>query len=142
MNVTNHLYPHPEQAQAFFSAAEDGPFVMINLLKFRVKAEYADGSDAELSGREAYLRYGMAVRAFVEKAGGTVGYAGPVTGLLLGEVEELWDMVALAEYPSRAAMMAMVQDPGYEEISIHRKAGLAGQLNIQTKGSLSMGKAP
>jgi uncharacterized protein (DUF1330 family) len=71
-----------------------------------------------------------------------VGYAGPVTGLLLGEVEELWDMVALAEYPSRAAMMAMVQDPGYEEISIHRTAGLAGQLNIQTQGSFNMGKAP
>jgi hypothetical protein len=65
MNVTNQLYPHPEQAQAFFSAAEAGPFVMINLLKFKEKAEYADGSDGELSGREAYLRYGMAVRAFV-----------------------------------------------------------------------------
>ena len=29
--------------------------------------------------------------------------------LLLGEVEELWDMVALAEYPSLAAMQQMVQ---------------------------------
>jgi uncharacterized protein (DUF1330 family) len=81
----------------------------------------------------------MAVRAFLEKVGGTAGYAGPVTGLMLGEVEELWDMVALAEYPSLAAMIEMVRDPGYQAISVHRTAGLAGQLNIKTRGTLSGG---
>lgn len=68
--------------------------------------------------------------------GGKTGYAGPVTGLLLGEVEELWDMIALAEYPSRAAMMTMIQSPEYQEIARHRAAGLQGQLNIRTKGTL------
>lgn len=74
--------------------------------------------------------------AFVEKVGGKTGYAGPVIGLLLGEIDMLWDVVALAQYPSLAAMMAMVQDPGYQEIAKHRTAGLAGQLNIKTKGTL------
>lgn len=136
MQVTNQVHPSPEQAKAFFTGPEDGPFVMINLLKFKEKAEYPDGSDAQLTGAEAYLRYGMAVRAFIRKVGGTPGYAGPVTGLMLGEVDELWDMVALAEYPSLAAMMSMVQDPGYQQIARHRSAGLAGQLNIKTKGKL------
>ena len=63
MNVTNAVFPPPEQAAAFFSAPEDGPFVMVNLLKFKDHAEYPDGSDALLSGREAYARYGAAVRA-------------------------------------------------------------------------------
>jgi uncharacterized protein (DUF1330 family) len=45
-------------------------------------------------------------------------------------------MIALAEYPSRAAMMAMIQSPEYQEIARHRAAGLQGQLNIRTKGSL------
>jgi uncharacterized protein (DUF1330 family) len=137
MMVTNQVHPSAEQAMAFFGAAEDGPFVMVNLLKFRKTAIYPDGADAHLSGAEAYMRYGMAVRAFIEKVGGKPGYAGPVTALMLGEVEELWDMVALAEYPSLAAMRAMVQDPGYQEISVHRTAGLAGQLNIKTKGKLA-----
>jgi hypothetical protein len=61
MHVENQLHPSPEQAMAFFSEPDEGPFVMINLLKFKDKAAYADGSDADLSGRDAYLRYGMAV---------------------------------------------------------------------------------
>ncbi len=137
MNVTNLAMPSPEQAMAFFGAAEDGPFVMVNLLKFKDKAEYPDGSDGHLSGMEAYMRYGMAVFAHIQRVGGKPGYAGPVTGLMLGEVDELWDMVALAEYPSLAAMRAMIEDPDYQAISVHRSAGLAGQLNIKTRGSLA-----
>ena len=135
MKVTNKVVPDAEQAAAFFSGAEDGPFVMVNLLKFKANAEYPDGADSHLTGAEAYARYGKAVRAHVEAVGGKTGYAGPVTGLLLGEVEELWDMIALAEYPSRAAMMAMIQSPEYQEIARHRSAGLQGQLNIRTKGT-------
>lgn len=137
MKVINKVHPSPEQAQAFFNDPDDSPFVMINLLKFKDKAEYPDGSDAHFSGRDAYLRYGMAVRAHIERVGGKPGYADPVTGLMLGEVEELWDMVALAEYPSPAAMREMVMNPEYREISRHRDAGLAEQLNIKTKGSLA-----
>jgi uncharacterized protein (DUF1330 family) len=136
MKVTNKVIPGTEQAAAFFSGEEDGPFVMVNLLKFKANAEYPDGADSHLTGAEAYARYGKAVRAHVEAVGGKTGYAGPVTGLLLGEVEELWDMIALAEYPSRAAMLAMIQSREYQEIARHRSAGLQGQLNIRTKGTL------
>ncbi len=132
MQVTNAVFPSMEQATAFFGSPENGPFVMVNLLKFKDKAEYADGSDANLTGAEAYARYGKAVQACLTSVGGRQVYAGPVTGLMLGEVEELWDMVALAEYPSLAAMQAMVTSPEYQAIEHHRKAGLAGQLNIRT----------
>ncbi|MES2096010.1 MAG: DUF1330 domain-containing protein [Pseudomonadota bacterium] len=133
MNVVNAVFPGPEQIAAFFGGAEDGPFVMINLLRFKERADYPDGSDADLSGREAYARYGAAVQACLASVGGKQIYAGAVTDLMLGEVEDLWDMVALAQYPSRAAMMAMVQSPEYQAIEKHRVAGLAGQLNIRTK---------
>jgi len=133
MNVTNAVFPKPEQAAAFFGGVEDGPFVMINLLKFKPHAEYADGSDAGLSGRDAYRRYGAAVQGCLASVGGRSLYAGAVTELMLGATDELWDMVALAEYPSRAAMMAMVSSPEYRAIEKHRVAGLAGQLNIRTK---------
>jgi uncharacterized protein (DUF1330 family) len=132
MQVTNAVFPSMEQATAFFGSPESGRFVMVNLLKFKDKAEYADGSDADLSGAEAYARYGKAVQACLASVGGRQVYAGPVTGLMLGEVEELWDMVALAEYPSLAAMQAMISSPEYQAIEHHRKAGLAGQLNIRT----------
>jgi hypothetical protein len=51
---------------------------------------------------------------------------------MLGDVEELWDKVAIAMYPSRTAMLQMMQSEKMKEISVHRYAGLAGQLNIET----------
>ncbi|WP_033923160.1 DUF1330 domain-containing protein [Sphingomonas sp. 37zxx] len=134
MIVVNAVMPSAEQAAAFLTG-DEGPFVMINLLKFKPWAEYPDGADAHLTGVEAYMRYGVAVRAHLERVGATPGYVGRVTGLLLGEVGELWDSVALAHYPSLAAMRAMVEHPDYQAISVHRVAGLAGQLNIKTQGS-------
>ncbi|MEQ1547209.1 MAG: DUF1330 domain-containing protein [Chakrabartia sp.] len=133
MNVTNAVFPTANQVAAFFSEEEDGPMCMVNLLKFKDKAEYEDGSEPDLSGRDAYLRYGAAVQDCLASVGGKARFSGMVTELLLGEVDDLWDMVAIAEYPSRAAMMEMVQSPAYQAIEKHRKAGLAGQLNIRTK---------
>ncbi|MCK5909123.1 MAG: DUF1330 domain-containing protein [Caulobacter sp.] len=133
MKVLNAVFPEQSQMVEFFGAPEDGPFVMVNLLKFHEKAQYPDGSDSHLSGKEAYARYGEAVRKLVEGLGGRIRYNGVVTGLLLGEVEELWDAVALAEYPSLAAFKAMALSPEMHAIEHHRKAGLAGQLNIRTR---------
>ncbi len=133
MIVTNQQSPAPAQAMAFFSGGDDAPICMVNLLKFKDKATYADGSEAGLSGREAYARYAQGVAACIASVGGKLRFGGDVTGLLIGEVEELWDMVAIAEYPSRKAMFAMVQSPEYQAITKHREAGLAGQLNICTR---------
>lgn len=136
MKVENAVYPQPEQMRDFFGAAEDGPFVMVNLLKFKAKAEYADGADAHLTGAEAYNLYGVEVAKLVHALGGRVRYSGKVTGLMLGEVEDLWDAVALAEYPSLAAFQQMATSAEYRAIEHHRTAGLAGQLNIRTKSQL------
>jgi len=133
MKVENEVMPSPERAMAFFGGEEDGPFVMVNLLKFKPRAEYPDGSDAHLTGAEAYARYAEGVRGLVEAVGGRIRYSGRVTGLLLGEVEELWDAVGLAEYPSLAAFRQMAMSPAMHAMEHHRKAGLAGQLNIRTK---------
>ncbi|WP_353199329.1 DUF1330 domain-containing protein [Sandarakinorhabdus sp.] len=133
MQVVNETAPRPEVIAGFFGDADHGPMVMVNLLKFKDKATYPDGRDPELTGREAYDRYGEAVRGCLEAVGGHVVYHGPVSGMLLGQVEEQWDAVALAWYPSPQAMLQMVALPEYQAIEIHRYAGLAGQLNIRTK---------
>jgi uncharacterized protein (DUF1330 family) len=132
MRVENAVFPGTEQITSFFGGPENGHFVMVNLLKFKETAEYADGSDADLSGAKAYARYGKGIQACLAAVDGKQIYAGPVTGLMIGEVEELWDMVALVEYPSLAAMQKMMSSPEYRAIEVHRKAGLAGQLNIRT----------
>ena len=68
----------------------------------------------------------------VKKYGGEFVFAGKVNRLMLGEVEDLWDSIAIAKYPSRKAMLDMTMDPEYQKIHIHRDAGLKGQLNIET----------
>jgi uncharacterized protein (DUF1330 family) len=132
MKVENQVMPTPARAMAFFGGAEDGPFVMVNLLKFHDRAQYADG-DHGLTGEQAYMLYGEGVRRLVQGLGGRVRYQGRVTDLMLGEVEELWDVVALAEYPSLAALRQMAMSPEMHAIEHHRKAGLKGQLNIKTR---------
>lgn len=136
MRVENAVMPHPAQAKAFFSDEADGPMVMVNLLKFKARAEYPDGANADWTGKQAYLVYGAAVQKCLEMVGGRAVFSGDVTGIILGEAEELWDMVALAYYPSPQAMLAMVALPAYQGIEIHRFAGLKGQLNIRTTPDL------
>jgi uncharacterized protein (DUF1330 family) len=131
MNVENRVYPDPEQL-ARMGSPGDGPIVMVNLLKFRDKARYPDGRDAELSGREAYHRYGVEVTKLLEALGGRVLFVGDVRSLSLGHVESLWDEVALAEYPSREAFLRMLTSREMRDIAVHREAGLEGQLNIET----------
>ena len=33
--------------------------------------------------------------------------------LMLGDIEELWDAVAIAKYPSKKAMLKMITNPEY-----------------------------
>jgi uncharacterized protein (DUF1330 family) len=132
MKVENQVRPTPDNFREFIGAA-DAPVVMVNLLKFREKAQYEDGRETNLSGREAYQLYAKEMRKRVEGAGGRFIFAGAVEGLLLGEVEEPWDAVGLVEYPSPKTLVAIASAPEFGEIEVHREAGLAGQLNITTR---------
>lgn len=132
MEVVNAVYPSKEQFEQFFSGDEDGPYVMVNLLKFKDRATYDDDPSIDITGREAYEIYGEAVTKLVEARGGRIVFDGTVTGMILGEVEEQWDAIALAEYPSKAAFQEMMMSSEWADIERHRMAGLAGQLNIRT----------
>jgi hypothetical protein len=69
----------------------------------------------------------------VEAKGGRFHFGASVEGLLLGEVEELWDEVGIVEYPSARALIEIAATPEFREIEVHRVAGLAGQLNLTTR---------
>jgi uncharacterized protein (DUF1330 family) len=133
MKVENAVYPASENLQALARDAGPGPIAMLNLLKFRKKAVYKDGRPDDVSGFEAYQRYGLPMMQIVEREGGRTIFAGPVKGLVIGEVGELWDMAALVEYPSRADFQRIVTLPEVQAISVHREAGLEGQLLIMTE---------
>jgi uncharacterized protein (DUF1330 family) len=136
MNVENQVYPTFEQLLPLREDAASGPIAMVNLLKFRQRAAYADGRAEEISGREAYMRYAAAMRPIVEAGGGRFLFSGEVQGLIIGQVDDLWDAVGIAEYPSRAAFHRIATSAEVQAIGVHREAGLAGQLLILTVGGL------
>ena len=133
MNVENKLRPNVKQMAGFVIGDTKTPIQMVNLLKFKDKAEYQDGRETELTGEEAYKIYATEVAGHVKKVGGKLIFSGVVSRLVIGEVDELWDWVAIAEYPNRKAMRSMIMGKDYQESEKHRSAGLSGQLNIETK---------
>ena len=133
MHVENEVFPKdPERVRQMLEPGPDKPIFMVNLLKFKDKAEYKDGRPSTLSGRDAYMIYGRAVTELLPRYGGRAVFAADVTFLALGQVEELWDEVAIASYPNRRAMFEMSTSKEWREIAVHRDAGLKGQLNIET----------
>ena len=133
MKYENALIPNDKQMKEFTEGDIDTPIYMVNLLKFKNKAEYEDGRKTNLSGEEAYAIYGLEVMEHLKKIGGESIFSGVINRLMLGEVEELWDWIAVVRYPSRKAMLEMITNPDYLESEKHRSAGLEGQLNIETK---------
>ena len=133
MEVVNEVMPtNPERIDEMMQPGPDGPIYMVNLLKFKDKAEYEDGRETDLTGFEAYQLYGRAVSRIIRDYGGEIQFAANVTFLSLGQVEELWDEIAIAKYPNRGALLEMSSSPEWREAAVHRTAGLAGQLNIET----------
>jgi uncharacterized protein (DUF1330 family) len=125
MNISQ--YPNPEQIAALLGSQEPGPVVMVNLLKFK---DRADAPDVGSSGKEAYAKYADAMVALVQDHGGRLIWSGRVTGMVIGTSDVPFDMVALVEYPSRQAFVKLVQNARVQEIGVHRAAGLEGQWLI------------
>ena len=138
MEVKNAVMPNDQQMAGFLEEGKDQPIYMVNLLKFKDKATYPDKRDTDLSGVEAYAIFGQEVRKHLEKVGAKPIFSGKVSRLMLGEVEDLWDTVAIAMYPNRKAMLDMLSDPEYIKSAQHRVAGLEGQLKIETNTPLDI----
>ena len=131
MNVENALYPTPDSIADIAVDNSDQPIVMLNLLKFRERAQYTDGRASDLSGRDAYMLYGDKMQQLVEREGGRIVFSAEVMSLVIGTVDEMWDVAALVEYPSSSAFTRLVTSPEVAAIAVHRAAGLAGQLLIR-----------
>ena len=131
MKFENKVLPNEQQLKGFIDQPEIGPIKMLNLVKLKKFAEYSDNRETKLTGLEAYILYGEETQEHLKKVGAKLIFSGPVSRLMIGEVDELWDLVAIAEYPNRGAMMKMMTDPEYIKSSKHREAAIEGQLNIE-----------
>ena len=115
------LTPTASQVERLAAEGSDEPVVMLNLLRFK---ERADGIDEGISGSEAYALYGEQAAPFLAAVGGRMLSAVEARQVVIGPEESEWDMALLVEYPSRARFLEMAVDPGYLKVHEHRAAAL------------------
>ena len=126
--------PTADQFRAFRDDPYDGPIAQVNLLKFRVTAEYppdAPEHGADEPGATAYQRYVDAFRPAADEVGGTCLLMGHVERYFIGNGD--WDAVLVMQFPSRQAFIATLNHPDYHEMHRHRDAGLLCQELLTTR---------
>ena len=101
-------------------AEEDDPFWAVNLMKYREIAEYSDGRETTLTGKEAddlYTPYGP-----LDAVGAMVAFGADVASQISGA--PTYDRIAVVRYPSRAAFFEMQRRDDFRELHIHKDAGM------------------
>ncbi len=123
----HHVDPDRAQFDAFKALPRDTVIHMLNLVRFREKADYPAGhalAAAGLSGAEAYANYGRDSGAVFRRVGGRIVWRGTMEAMVIGPANERWDAVFIAEYPGSGAFMEMVTDPVYRQAVVHRQAAV------------------
>ena len=110
----NDIRPNKQQFLDLMNAPDEGPVVMLNLLKFKPR-----------DGASEYSRYGNSVVQMVEARGGKVLWLGKVDQTLIGDLDaDAWDAIALVQYPSRKAFIEMTTSKEYDAAHEHRESAL------------------
>jgi uncharacterized protein (DUF1330 family) len=104
--------PTGEDLKRFLADGDDGPIVMLNLLRFGP------------GGRDRYEEYARRITPFLRKVGAEVLYVGDCATALVAPGGHDWDAVLLVRYPSRRAFSEMVADPRYQRITHLRTEAL------------------
>ena len=110
-----------------FPPDEDGPVWMVNLMRYRDRADYADGRETELTGREADDLY--APLDTLADLGAEVVLFGEVEDQLLGDGPR-WDRVAVVKYPTHRSFVEMQTRPDFQAHHVHKDAGMAATTII------------
>src|SRR4051812_20656541 len=101
---------------------------MLNLNRYRERADY-DGEPpgdgvADVSGHEAYLRYGVVALSVLQAVGGQVLWHAPAQGTVVGDETDRYDEVIAVWYPSMAAFLELATHADTLAARPHRIAGL------------------
>jgi uncharacterized protein (DUF1330 family) len=113
---------------------DQGPVVMVNLMRFRERSLDGDGS-----GWDAYLRYSALTVPMIKARGGTLLWTGDAKAVALGRQDgNQWDYLALVYYPGVAVFIDMMTSADYESrCDPHRQNGCAEHVIIATNEAYS-----
>ena len=134
--AADRTYISPSQAasDAFAKLPQHEPIHMLNMIRFKEKADYAEDSgfaDKGWSGERAYQEYGNSIRHIAERVGSSVVYAGVPQLTMIGPDGEKWDAIFVVRYPNAEAFFGLVSDKEYLQHAFHRSAAVADSRLIR-----------
>ena len=128
MNQETYLEVSEENGRALFMRELEGEVLMLNLLKFREKADYSKHPELKpekaISGKEAYDLYMKYTLPHLRESGGAVLFFGHGGQYLIGPSDEHWDIAMLVKHQSVATFMDFAQNEAYLNTAGHRTAAL------------------
>jgi len=106
---------------------DDGPVWMVNLMRYKDVAEYADGRETTLTGQEADDEY--TPTESLSGVGAELVFVATVEDRFLGDGIE-WDRIGIVKYPTRRAFIEMQERADFRESHKHKEAGMAESIVI------------
>ena len=134
MHSNNYVDANPNAAIEMLKLPMDEEFHLLNMMRFKDKAEYPKGSefaDKGWTGAQAIAEFRRNAGSIVEQVGGHTHYTGMPQLTLIGPEGEEWDSIFIISYPNVAAFQALLADPEYQKHFLHRKAGTADSRLIR-----------
>lgn len=125
------LKPDARKVEELKSFPENQPILMINLLRFKERADYGD-ENINVSGKQAYDTYIQGVKRCLEKIGASIFWVGHVESMVIAPPDEEWDLALLVRYQSFESLSSMSQSEEYEKLVRHRTAALDDSRLILT----------
>jgi hypothetical protein len=126
--------PTADQWRQFHEDDDGGPVQVVYLVAFHDAAQYPAGAgEPDRTGAEAFFLAGQSLVEVIKDVGGTPLLGGFPTQQLVDDDGERWDYVGAARYPSRAAFVALWQDPRTVDAGRHRRAGTRRHRVIVTR---------
>jgi hypothetical protein len=123
-----HLEPSDANARRLFERGIEGPVTMLNLLRFREEADYAEfpqlAPPSPISGRDAYDRYIRHTVPFLNATGGSLEFIGIGGHYFIGPTDERWDLVMLITQSSVTDFFGFASNADYMAGVGHRTAAL------------------
>ena len=124
---------NPDSASFMAVAPEnDKMFYMLNLMKYRDKADYGDGPDAGLSGREAMELFEKSAEEILHQAGVVPMMRAEVDGVLIGD-GRTWSDYRLLRVPSHRAWEEVVEKIGASDFGHHHGAAIEDEYTFELK---------
>lgn len=130
--ISGGVNPTIEQFEVFKSSPQHTKIHMFNLLKFVPEVSIkglTKTNNKTTSGKSLYGElYAPVACQCIFRLGGRIVAMGRYKFILIGQggdpAPDLWDEIAIAEYPGRSSFLRMLSNDLYQKAVVHREAAL------------------